>query len=310
MKVDPKHKSRIYKELRKAGLIGYSLLSMETRYLPSIIHQDEHIEAVVYGFYKDGTAMLVATNLRIMFLDRKPLYTIMDELTYEMVAGVAISNQLLFASVTLHTRVKDFVINYVKPSVANKFAHYIEYRRVENPDGDGTVPAPPKTKPYAHKNNDTNEEGSASTLALYSPMTQAAQDFLRDHRLGTLSSVDRGGNVHGAAVYYTQIGDSEDIYVLTKSETQKVHNILANSKVALTVYDEKTLQTLQLQATAKVETNVDIKSEVFGKIMTPRWFNNERRLPPVADITEGSYIVINIKPTGARFSDYSLLHRT
>lgn len=300
MKVDPKHKSRIYKELRKAGLIGYSLLSMETRYLPKIIHEKEHIEAAVFGFYKDGTAMLVATNLRIMFLDRKPFYTIMDEVTYEMVAGVAVSNQVLFSSVTLHTRVRDFTINYVIPRVANKFSKYIEKRRVESTNGE----------PNLSSSKQAKEDDTGESLITYQPIAEAAKEFLRAHRLGTLSSVDRDGNVHGAAVYYTLNDDAEDIYVLTKAGTQKAHDILANSKIALTVYDEKTLQTLQLQATAKAEADQDIKNEVFGKLMTPRWFNSERRLPPVAELTEDSYMVIHIKPTGARFSDYSLLHRT
>ncbi len=69
---DQIHTNRIKQELKDAGLTSYGLLNSESRYLPQLIHEDEHIGGVVYGKHKNGLAMLVATDRRVIFLDKKP----------------------------------------------------------------------------------------------------------------------------------------------------------------------------------------------------------------------------------------------
>lgn len=56
-------------------------MKSEGRYLPEIIHDDEHIKGAWYGRYENGSAMLVATDHQVIFLDRMPLFTASDELT-------------------------------------------------------------------------------------------------------------------------------------------------------------------------------------------------------------------------------------
>lgn len=289
------HTKRIKAELIKAGVTAYGLLKMESRYLPKIIHENETIEAVAYGRFREGSAMLIATSLRIIFLDRKPFFTTMDELTYEMVAGVAVNNQALFSSVTLHTRVKDFTLNFVNPKVANKFSNFIEKRRVDSDEQVDTAKLIP-AKPTKH-------------LASSKKIDETSQQFLQSHRTATLSSIDKGGFVKGAVVYYVLVTDSDSIYILSKSETDKVKNILSNPQVALTIFDEPELQTLQITGTASVETDEAIKADVFSQIIQPHWYKNERRLPPVAELPEGAFVVLRIAIKDAKYSDFQKLHR-
>lgn len=124
------HAKRIQRELIRAGVTLYGLIKSESRYLPRIIHEDEHIEAVVYGQHHSSSAMIVATDRRIIYLDKKPMALFMDEVTYDVVSGIEFEVHTLFGSVTLHTAVTNYEIKYANIHCAEKFAAYIEEQRI------------------------------------------------------------------------------------------------------------------------------------------------------------------------------------
>ncbi len=128
------HEKRIKQELQALGVSRFGLWRLESRYLPHIIHSDERLEGVVYGRHEDGSVMLVATDRRVIFLDKKPLFIDKDEITYDVVSGVSYSSVGFGATVTLHTRVKDYSIRTFNQKTAEQFVHYIEYRCLEHKD--------------------------------------------------------------------------------------------------------------------------------------------------------------------------------
>ncbi len=130
------HKQRIALELRKLGVSEFAMYRMESRYLPTIIHDKEHLRGVVYGHCKVGFAMLVATDRRVIFFDKKPLFVNKDELTYDVVSGVSFSAAGLGSTVTLHTRVNDYTLRTFNRKCASTFVAYIESRRLEHLQGD------------------------------------------------------------------------------------------------------------------------------------------------------------------------------
>lgn len=125
------HSKRINRELIQAGVTIYGLLKAESRYLPKVIHDDEHIEAVIYGQHHDSSAMLVATDHRIIYLDKKPIATFIDEVTYDVVSGIELEVHTLFATVTLHTAVANYEIRYVNIRCADTFTRFIEDMKVK-----------------------------------------------------------------------------------------------------------------------------------------------------------------------------------
>lgn len=138
MKPTRSHIVRVKEELQQAGVGRYGRLKFTALYLPNVIHEQEHIQAVVYGRYGEGMlmtteAMLVATDRRVIFLDHKPGYTNVDELSYDVISGVRMSNAAFFTSVTLHTKIGEFAIKFAKRRCAERFVEYIETRRVEAP---------------------------------------------------------------------------------------------------------------------------------------------------------------------------------
>ncbi len=281
---------RILAELKAVGVGKLALHTPESHELARILHPDEHIGGVVYGTYSEGLAWLIATDKRVIFLDKKPFFTTTDEITYDIVTGARLNHAGMFNSVVLHTRVSEYAIRFVGAKSAKTFVNYIESRRLDSKSGDqaSTATTPIADEPIVSLPTSTND----------------GINFLREHDLAVLSTVDRTGNVHGAVVYYL-VDKSNFIYILTKSGTAKGRDVYVHDQVALTVHEPGTMQTVQLQGISRVETDQLVKDNVFRQIVQVRTYRGDTQLPPVTKIHEGAFMVIRIRPTTIAYHDYA-----
>lgn len=126
------HKKRVYKELKDLGVSWFGMATMESQYLPEIIHPDEHIGGVVYGRHPEGFAMIIATDCRVIFLDKKPLFENIEEITYDVISGVRFGHAGFGSTVTLYTRVREYPIRSYNKKCAQSFVEYIESRSLEH----------------------------------------------------------------------------------------------------------------------------------------------------------------------------------
>lgn len=126
------HPDRVRSELLDAKLVKVELASMEGRYLHRIIHDGEHIGGAVYGHAKDGMAMLVGTERRVIFLDKKPMFVNKDDVSYNVVSGVSYSHAGFGTTVVLHTKIKDFKLQTLNKKSALRFVKFIETRCLED----------------------------------------------------------------------------------------------------------------------------------------------------------------------------------
>lgn len=133
--VEPGHYQRVRRDLKNAGVTWYGMLKNESQYLPRLIHADEQIKGVVYGRYQNGSAMLVATNKRVIFLDKKALFTTFDEVSYDIVSGVSLSSQNGHGTLTLYTRVANYCLRFVNTKAAQRFVTFLESNRLEQDPG-------------------------------------------------------------------------------------------------------------------------------------------------------------------------------
>ncbi len=280
------HKNRVRQELIAAGMTKYGLLKFEVRRLPGVIHENEHIGGVIYGRYKNGSAVMVATDRRLIFMDHKPFFRLNDELTYDVLSGISYNVQGRYAGIVVHTRLGDYSIRFVNKKSATKFVEFVEQIRIEKPDGRTARP---------------------ESLAIDSPKAVTLNDevkrFLLSHDLATLSTADSNGQVAGAVVYYVLVPEGV-LYVVTKSDTKKAHNINQHRQVALTVFDASTAQTLQMEAVAEVEQDDARMREILSHIVKPRLFGKDISWPPITKLIAGTYVAIKISPTSVRFFDY------
>ncbi len=292
------HQKRVKDELAKAGMTSYGQHKMASRYLPNVIDEHEHIEAVVYGHAGVGLAMLVATDRRILYVERRPLFTSTDELSYEVVVGIRYIKAGLLPAIELHTRMGNYTLTYVSPAPAQSFIKYIE-GRIE----DLSLDHSDERHMGADQSSDTPMPAAPKQV-----FTDQAREFLRSREVAVLSTTDRTGNIAGATIYYL-FGGNDKFYILTKSDTAKAHNMLANHQVALTIFDAGKAQTAQIQGYAEIEADPPTKQTVFDRLVRPRDYGGETRMPPLTEIEAGGFIAFRITPTNVQYTDYKATDR-
>jgi hypothetical protein len=123
---------RIKQQLKSLGVSRSALGSAEARHLPKVIHANENIMGVVYGMSKDGFVMILVTDKRILFIDKKPFFVNEDEITFDVVSGISHGHAGIGSTVTLHTRIKDYQIKTLNEHCAHGFVEAVEARCVES----------------------------------------------------------------------------------------------------------------------------------------------------------------------------------
>ncbi len=289
--------NRIQEELKKAGMTSYGFSKVSTYHLPDLIHDDEHINGVVYGRQSKGmgAVMLVATNKRVLYLDYKPLYKNADEVTYDVVAGVKLSTVGPFAGVVLHTRVQDYSLRYVNINCAEIFTKYIEQ--------------------HLEKGSEYQENLKSKDKTEYREAVAAAKPFTveksQNHStiLGTdtavLSTTGLHNEPHASVIHYLADGD-ENYYFIAKANSDKAQNILKNSKVALTIHHTDSLKTLLVKGNAAEVTNKQVAAEVYQEIISPKEYLEKTKLPPVTNLGLSPYVVFKITSDTSKLQDYSI----
>ncbi len=292
-----KHNQRVKDELKKAGMTAYGFTKLSTGYLPTIIHENEHVKGVVYGRLYESfePVMLVATDRRVIFIDCKPFYRNWDEITYEVVAGVKTTLAGPFASIVLHTHVKDYELRYVNIKCAKKFVEYIE-KYIEKRDTASTLkPEEPAKKDFQPYKIDHDK-----------PLSRPHENdgTTKLDNTAVLSTSDGRGNVHASVIHYI-LDKDENIYFLTKTETTKVKNLESNSKVQITIHPSESLQVLYIKGTAEPIADAKLKQQVFEHIIEPRKYIEGTKLPPIAKLDKGNYIAYKVTATDSNYMDYS-----
>lgn len=99
--VDPKI---IKQQLQKIKFGNGPWNQPEISELPHIIHENEKISECVNGFYEGGVALLVATENRVLLIDKKPLrFLNVEDLRFDMINEIDYSHRLFGATITIST---------------------------------------------------------------------------------------------------------------------------------------------------------------------------------------------------------------
>lgn len=118
--------------LRKLGADLYDLWLPETHSVMSLLKPGERIDGIVYGKYHqslsniEGRGALVATNKRVLLVDRKPLFSRDDDISYYAVSAVTYTSAGIAVAVVLHTRMGDIHVRTFNRKCAKNFVAAIE----------------------------------------------------------------------------------------------------------------------------------------------------------------------------------------
>lgn len=296
MKESAIHKKRITAELKAAGMTTYGFMKTETERIPKIIHDNEHIGGVAYGHTtgdKIGSAMLIATDNRIIFLDVKPFFTTLDEIAYRVVSGVRLNKAGPFAGVVLHTKIRDYGLRFVNTKCAKTFVKfietYIELHRQKNSEDQDDINGAIRSSVKLEQSKVKNES--------------EFEAFIHSQSTAVLSTVNREGNVHGSVIHY--VYKDGVFYFVTKSDTNKSKNIAVHGQVAITIHPADSLKTAQISGYAEIEDDQEIVTSVYQTISTPKIYIEGHHFPPVISMKKGEVVVLRIVPTSIEYQDFS-----
>lgn len=132
MQVTKGRVDQVVHQLKGLGASAYDLRLPESHILPYIVRPDEWIIGIIFGKYKQagegrfGRGALVATDRRVILLDKKPLFVKCDELMYRAISGVAYSRSGLMGTVILHSRTGDIQMRTYNQLCAKSFIESVE----------------------------------------------------------------------------------------------------------------------------------------------------------------------------------------
>jgi uncharacterized pyridoxamine 5'-phosphate oxidase family protein len=287
-----KHIARVKLELKNAGMTSYGQNKLASQYLPQIIHNDEAIQAVIYGRSAWGSAVIVATSNRILYVEKRPLYRSTDDISYDVVSGVR-STKAIFTSVELHTRQGNYLLRYVNSKCADKFVKIIESHIEQHTNGHEML----MSNSY-YLNDIENYKESKKPINI----NNRASNLLNNNNLLTLATTSRTGDVRMSVVNY--VYSDGYIYFLTKSDTNKTHNLLANYSGSVLVFSEKSLESLELMVTAEIVSDIKVKQEMIRLISIERSTDRGQRIAPVAQLDAGAFIVFRLTPYTQNYNRY------
>jgi hypothetical protein len=126
------HLNLIETQLSQLGIRTSRWFKAEIRELQHILMEREKIIALVTGRYFGGFAIIVATDQRILIIDKKVLFLTVEDIRYDMIAEVDYNARLFDATVTMFTVNKQHhFTTYKNKTQLRQMVSYIQQRVME-----------------------------------------------------------------------------------------------------------------------------------------------------------------------------------
>lgn len=117
--------------LGQLGIGWWGIHRSETKHLNKLLHPNESVGGAICGSNKSGNVMLVATDRRVIFIDRKPFFSKAEDISYEAIGGITFEWMGFTGLVILHTKLGDIKIKTYGRTSADIFHNYIDQRCIE-----------------------------------------------------------------------------------------------------------------------------------------------------------------------------------
>ncbi|GAC1387813.1 MAG: hypothetical protein NVS1B7_2530 [Candidatus Saccharimonadales bacterium] len=122
------HPNIVQKQLRQIGADFRHWGRGEAREIPQALMEGEALQVALMGRYSGGFAMLIATDQRILLIDKKPLYLTIEDIRYDMVAEVDYRHQLIDATVHICTLNKQLRFTSTRKPELRQLTNFIQVR--------------------------------------------------------------------------------------------------------------------------------------------------------------------------------------
>ena len=101
----------------------------EIKELPNILWGDEIVENMIQGTYNNGNGILVATNRRLVFVDKGILYGLkVEDFAYDKISSIQYETGILFGKLTIFTSGNKAIIENVIKAKVRTFGDWVRAR--------------------------------------------------------------------------------------------------------------------------------------------------------------------------------------
>lgn len=131
---------QVKKQLKQAGCSYAFWGSTEVAELPSLLMDGEEISSAVNGYYEGGFGLLLATNFRVLVVDKKPFTLNVEDLRYDMISEVTYGAR--FMTATMHIAIPTRTVYFTTWSVEklHKAVHQIQQHVMDARNGGSPLP--------------------------------------------------------------------------------------------------------------------------------------------------------------------------
>ncbi|HVY79313.1 MAG TPA: PH domain-containing protein [Solirubrobacterales bacterium] len=113
----------------------------EIKQLPNILWEDERVERIVQGVYNDGLGVLVATNKRLVFVDKGLFGLRVEDFPYDKVSSIEYKTGALTGKITFFASGNKAEIKQVSKGQCRGFAEFVRARSTA-PTAHASAPPP------------------------------------------------------------------------------------------------------------------------------------------------------------------------
>ncbi len=136
-------------QLEQLGIRHGRIFKGEVRVLSRLLMPDERIEQFMTGRYDSGPAILVATNLRLLLVDKKPFNLTIEDIPYDMISEVEYCMRALNANITVHSISKTLHMTSFRQSLLRRFAGFVQARIMQIRANNSSTQSPAQRMIYS-----------------------------------------------------------------------------------------------------------------------------------------------------------------
>ncbi len=118
-------------QLKEAGCQVRMWGRSEVRELCEILLPGETIAAAVNGQYDAGFAMLVATDFRVLMIDKKPKYLTLKDIRFDMITELDYSNRLMDSTIRIFTPNRELRFTALNSAKLRKLFTHTQHKVME-----------------------------------------------------------------------------------------------------------------------------------------------------------------------------------
>jgi len=143
-------KKTLTNQLRQIGYKFRAFGRTEIKELRRILEPGELIIQCVYGYYQGGSGLLVATDRRVLLIDKRPFYLYVENHTYETVTQIDFASRMMQGVLYFQAGFKRLIFKSISDARLAKLCSYVQEKieTVEKPVAIHRLISNASTKPY------------------------------------------------------------------------------------------------------------------------------------------------------------------